>query len=306
MACEIPSYEIEAKAALQASISEPAVRYAIMSLRTLLHSRRREGSECKEFYHGLEQYNKAIASLVNKLSEADCGAVRLTLLCCQIFISIETLQRHHTTAVQHFIRGLSIMHNYNVRPAFDSMGNLVPSKYSDLPLVDVFAIKLLMHHPPMQGGSKISSTGGDDGGSKAVLSHLRGSLLLISESVLELLHKISSIRSKDEGVALLVEKLALLSRLDDWQTKALAFFASQCIAISKSADACYLLLFHAALKLVTRLSLTIPQEHAVAVAQAFGGFEFEEILSISKLSNTCQGYYKKAEAAPSGRPARWS
>lgn len=57
----------------------------------------------------IQQYNKAIERLQSHASSSTPQSVRVTLLCCLAFISLETLRGNHSVAVSHLTNGLRIL-----------------------------------------------------------------------------------------------------------------------------------------------------------------------------------------------------
>lgn len=57
----------------------------------------------------VEQYNKSIEKLQRHVRSSSLESIRVTLVCCLAFISLETLQANHDMAVSHLINGLRIL-----------------------------------------------------------------------------------------------------------------------------------------------------------------------------------------------------
>jgi len=143
-----------AETALQVSTSEACVRYAISSLSSIREDFDRQKEDVDHSHppapntdsspntrYALRQYNAAIVALSQKLSSATRESIYPTLICCQLFMSIEMSQLNYSSAGLHFIRGVRIMQEFQVRPSIDEHGNFLPARNPNLPLVDTFGIK---------------------------------------------------------------------------------------------------------------------------------------------------------------------
>ena len=144
-------YEQEARATLLASQSEPAVRHALASLRSLYATLEDHGHEFPDgrlavptVYHGLQEYHNAIVNLTDKLAVMDRRSCEVALVCCRLFISIETMQRDYVSVAEHYVRGMRIMHEAATRPYLDARGNVTPTQNGDFPKIDMFIIKIFM------------------------------------------------------------------------------------------------------------------------------------------------------------------
>ena len=109
------NYETEARATLSNS-SEPAIRHALVSLDALQKDFERHGDLSRMqtpmapgLRLGLQEYTNAVGLLANKISIATTSNIRCSLLCCQLFISIELGLNNFVSAVQHYLCGLTIM-----------------------------------------------------------------------------------------------------------------------------------------------------------------------------------------------------
>jgi hypothetical protein len=101
----------------QASLYEPAVLHAILSLSSMHkrdsfqksgHGRRAEGLDKYEKF-SLQQYTKAIRNLQPHLSNKDRGSVRVALITCVVFICLEFLSGHFKTAQAHLQSGMKLL-----------------------------------------------------------------------------------------------------------------------------------------------------------------------------------------------------
>ncbi len=93
------SYHTEARATL-ASLSDPAIRHALLSLNTLYQSFKAPSEVSSivgataparaSVHRVLEEYNTAVSSLASRLNgEPSLTSIRSALLCCQLFVSVE-------------------------------------------------------------------------------------------------------------------------------------------------------------------------------------------------------------------------
>ncbi|GAB1318746.1 Transcriptional regulatory protein moc3 [Madurella fahalii] len=57
----------------------------------------------------IQNYNKSIEQLKRHVGSSTAESIRITLVCCLAFISIETLRGNHAVAVTHLINGLRIL-----------------------------------------------------------------------------------------------------------------------------------------------------------------------------------------------------
>ena len=237
-------YEAEAKQVLQASVSDPAVRHAVLSLGSL-----RESLEAFEdvpfvirptpkFCYGVQQYSIALGSLARNLSNPSCSTLKSAILCCQVFISIELIRNDHAAATQHFNRGLNIMHQYRARAGFNNKGIFIPRGSAQVPSLDVFVIKmyaapckftdLLSHASDTTMLCTLGSgTGYQRPNESSKLPKLapdsRTQLARIAGSVLYFLDKISRVTSQEEANPLIFEKMALIKDLEEWEASFQSF-----------------------------------------------------------------------------------
>ncbi|KAJ5298373.1 NAD(P)-binding protein [Penicillium atrosanguineum] len=139
----------EARQVLQASLTDPPIRHAVSSLRALREDFETSGDgrasvaqQTPSYSYGLQQYCMALGGLASNLSSLGSNGLKSALLCCQIFISIEQVRENYAAMAQHIVRGLSIMYEYRARPHVVAASRLVPAHHGQLPLLDVFIIKL--------------------------------------------------------------------------------------------------------------------------------------------------------------------
>lgn len=103
---------------LQVSSTEPAVRHAVIALGSLheyLDNQKtliKYDLKHKGLHFSLQQYTKAIASLNQSLATGSRLPVEVILICCALFISIESLQGNYVTTARHLISGSSILSDW--------------------------------------------------------------------------------------------------------------------------------------------------------------------------------------------------
>ncbi|KAG4432973.1 hypothetical protein IFR05_011541 [Cadophora sp. M221] len=228
----------EARQVLQASLTDPTIRHAISSLKALRENLETAGDgpsslaqPTSNFQYGLQQYSIALRDLASNLSSPGSNGLKSALLCCQIFISIEQVQKNYAAMAQHIIRGLRIMHEYRARPSIAATNKLVPAYQDKLPLLDVFIIKLFL--APCKFADRPATTSISETTSSAcpISSHLqptgshdlcalapdmRPQLTRIAGSILVFLDKVSRVESVEAAHQLLSEKVALLDSLESW------------------------------------------------------------------------------------------
>ena len=228
----------EARQLLQASVTDPPIRHAVLSLRALREDLETSGDgpasvaqQTPSYFYGLQQYSKALGGLASNLQSPSSSALKSALLCCQIFISIEQVRKNYAAMAQHIIRGLRIMHEYRARPYLVATNTLTPAHHEQLPFLDVFIIKLFaapckFADPPT--AVDISRTTS----SLCLISHhqhpvasrnlrtiapdMRTELTTIAASTLEFLDKVSRVESVEIALRLMSERAALLDSLESW------------------------------------------------------------------------------------------
>ncbi len=230
----------EAKEVLQASLTNTPIRHAILSLRALREDFETLGNspatvtqQTPSYHYGLQQYNMALRGVASNLTSPDFNGLKLALLCCQVFISIEQVQENYSAMAQHIIRGLGIMQEYRARPSLVAGSNLIAASLSRLPFLDVFIIKLFaapckFADPPAitdVNGMRLSvgliSSRQQPAESRdfpMIAPDMRRELTKIAASALEFLDKVSQVRSVGTALQLLSEKAELLESLESWLT----------------------------------------------------------------------------------------
>ncbi|KAH8201705.1 hypothetical protein TruAng_004143 [Truncatella angustata] len=228
----------EARQVLQASLIDPPIRHAVMSLRALREDLEtsRDGSasvvqQTPNYNYGLQQYCTALGGLASNLSSPGANGLKSTLLCCQIFISIEQVRGNYSAMAQHIIRGLRIMQEYRARPDFVAEDKLAPANHETLPFLDVFIIKLFaapckFADPPAtadMGGTTLSGVlishhqpPAESRHFHTIAPNMRTELTRIAKSTLEFLGKVSRVESVGNALRLLSDKAALLDSLKSW------------------------------------------------------------------------------------------
>lgn len=216
----------EARQVLQASLTDPPIRHALLSLRTLREDVEKfgDGQQTSSYHYGLQQYTTALGGLASNLSSPSPNGLKSALLCCQIFMSIEQVRKNFAGMAQHIIRGLNIMHEYRARPSFIAPNKLVPANHDQLPLLDVFVIKMFaapckFTTPP----TAVEATGtlphqqpAESRDLRTIAPEMRTELARISALTLEFLDRVSQIKTEEIALQLLSEKAALLDSLEKW------------------------------------------------------------------------------------------
>ena len=233
----------EARELLEASVTNSAIRHAISSLKSFRHdleltanpptgtSPPLQGSTPQS---GLEQYCAAMGVLASQLSfpmGTNDRLLRSAMLCCQIFISIEQTRGNFSIMAKHILQGLNIMHEHGARPIL-SASELLPAKHDDLPMLDVFIIKLfaapckfadrrLTAASSCEAGTlgeqcSMERQPGGSTGSQTIAPDMRAALTGIAASALRYLESVSDCRSLAQAMRLAEEKTRLLEVLELW------------------------------------------------------------------------------------------
>ncbi|CAM1500931.1 Fc.00g100930.m01.CDS01 [Cosmosporella sp. VM-42] len=228
----------EARQILQASLSDPPIRHAVLSLRALREDLETSGDgpvlvaqQTPSYNYGLQRYSMALRGLASKLSSAGSDGLKSALLCCQVFISIEQVRGNFAAMALHIIRGLSIMHEYRARPYVVAADKLVPAHYGQLPFLDVFLIKLFAapckFAEPSATGDVSGTTSSvclssphqqpiEPRDLRTIAPNMRTELVRIAASTLKFLAKVSQVESIGNALRLISEKGALLNSLESW------------------------------------------------------------------------------------------
>lgn len=228
----------EARQVLQASLTDPPIRHAVLSLRALREDLETAGDgpasvarQSPSYHYGLQQYSMALGRLASNLSSPGSNRMKSALLCCQIFISIEQVRKNYAAMAQHLIQGLRIMREYRARPDFVAANKLLPAYHDQLPFLDVFIIKLFaapckFADPPATtdlSGTTLSvcldsphQQPVESPDLRRIAPNMRTELTRIATSALEFLGKVSQVESVGIALQLLSEKAALLDSLESW------------------------------------------------------------------------------------------
>ena len=228
----------EARQVLQASLTDPHIRHAVLSLRALREDLETSGDgpasvaqHTPSYHYGLQQYNMALGGLASNLSSPGSNELKSALLCCQIFISIEQVRKNYAAMAQHIIHGLRIMQEYRAQPDLVAANKLVPAHHDQLPFLDVFIIKLFaapckFADPPATAdvsGTTLSAClisphqqPVESRDLRKIAPDMRTELTRIAASTLEFLGKMSQVDTVGNALLLQSEKAALLDSLESW------------------------------------------------------------------------------------------
>lgn len=252
--------EEEAREILRASLTDPLIRHALLSLRTLREDVERfgDGQQTPSYHHGVQQYTTALGSLASYLSFPNPSGLKSALLCCQIFISIEQVRKNFGAMARHIILGLNIMHEYRARPSFVGPNKLVPANHDQLPLLDVFIIKMFAAPCKFTDPSAVVEASGTLSHQQSAESHdlrtivpdMRTELRRVSALTLDFLDRVSRIVNEGTALQLLSEKAALLMSLESWLINLESVQAELQPLRSEPISVSFLRIFHSILKLV--------------------------------------------------------
>lgn len=221
---------------LQASLTDPAIRFAVSSLRSL-----REDLETSEYFavsaakklpsyghdHGLQQYCEVLGDLAAKLSSPDSTQTESALFCCQLFISIEQARGSYVAMARHMIHGLSIMHEFRTRCTFAAVNQSMP-EHDQTPQLDVFIIKLFA--APCMFADHSASTATtvavcpmslpqqsfETRNLSAIAPDTRAALTKIASKALQFLARASNPESADPSPEAALQVASLLDALQSW------------------------------------------------------------------------------------------
>ena len=262
----------EARQLLKASLTDPSVRDALSSLRVLREDLETSGEypmriadQTPGFEYGLQQYNMALAGLTSKMSSTGSNGLKSALLCCHIFISIEQVQDNHSAMVQHIIQGLRIMREYGPRPHLSTDKDLTLPLHDQLPLLDVFIIKLFTAPCKFAQLSKTTQSGqatppasatlprqrlAEASKFRTIIPNIRTKLTRIAASMLEFLGKVLQVKSAENAIHLLPEKASLLDSLDSWLIDVKSFQAELDPSDPGPISLSFMRMFHLVLNVV--------------------------------------------------------
>lgn len=228
----------EALQVLRASFTDSPIRHAISSLKALRKDLETSGDnpasvaqQTPTYHYGLQQYNMALRGLASDMSLQGSNGVKPALLCCQLFISIEQVQKNYASMAQHIIQGLRIMHQYQARPSLIAPDSILPAYHTRLPYLDVFIIKLFaapckFADPPTGAGiDGMTSSGCLESPRQEIVKprehciiapNMRTKLTTIAASTLVFLSNVEQIETVEVGLRLMSERAALLDSLASW------------------------------------------------------------------------------------------
>ncbi|KAF5687186.1 transcriptional regulatory moc3 [Fusarium denticulatum] len=259
------TYEKEARLTLAAA-SESAIKYALASLNTLrrVHAERGSGSAAGQvttsLQRGIQEYTNSLGALATRLADNEVATRKAVLLCCQMFISIETALNNFRSAIQHFVRGVQIMHQCG-RPSSDVM--------DEMPNVDLFTIKMFLTCPDRLFTFPPESLAMVGMGRQAVddlhrpslcqsMLHAR-QLASISMAIISLLERTRRQTSIEMMVSAQAEQLQLLDYLDKWRNlfAPVLSLATESTPLNASLAALFTMLFYC----ILRFSLNMAFQH---------------------------------------------
>ncbi|KAJ4265998.1 hypothetical protein NW762_003971 [Fusarium torreyae] len=225
--------EQEASQVLQASLTDSTLRHALLSLRALREDLESTGvtpkffaKQTPSYNYGLQQYSMALSGLASNLSTPSSEGLKSILLCCQVLISIEQVRGNFAAMGLHIIRGLSIMREYRGRPHLSTTNRLIPApaQYSQLPLLDIFIIKMFVAPCKFSEPSAAVDSGGvtppaasESCYVRLIAPNMRTDLKRIATLTMEFLTSVSQVKSPEDALQLVAKKAALLDSLDSWQ-----------------------------------------------------------------------------------------
>jgi hypothetical protein len=279
----------EAKQILQASLTDPPIRHAVLSLKALREDLEAFGDiptsveqQTPHYDNGLQQYCIALGGLASQLSSPDSNVLRSVLLCCQIFISIEQVRGDYVVMAKHIIQGLGIMRENRARPHVDAANKLVPARLEQLPFLDVFIIKMFAapcKFTDHQGATDTSATTvpvrGTSSNEQAVKSrdlrtiapNMRTELTRIATSTIEFLSKVSNLKATRDIRQLFCEKAFLLYSLDSWLSNLEHMHAEATSFRPELISVSFMRLFYHILRIVLLGTLSaLPNLHVVLQA----------------------------------------
>jgi hypothetical protein len=204
------------------ALSDPAIRHALISFdvfsaifetnHNILATK--NGARLPNVHRGLKEYSTAVSSLASSLGGET--SVHVTLLCCQLFISIELALGDFASATEHFIRGLRIMHQYRARPDVDDLGKISMCSNLNLPHLDYFVIKLFVFDPPNSEGITQSVVFGPVAAGITSQNDARSELMALSTQTLEFLNKLSILSNQSKIATIVAQKSNILTKLQSW------------------------------------------------------------------------------------------
>ncbi|KAH7155996.1 hypothetical protein EDB81DRAFT_840216 [Dactylonectria macrodidyma] len=276
-------YQNEARAIL-ANLSDPAIRHALNSLSALhdgLEERRYtaiiDGRSPFVNERSLDAYNAAVSSLASRLREEPSRtSAQTTLVCCQMFVSIEVMMGDYRTAFQHFLLGLRIMYQYQSRPGVSDSGLVVPCLNPGFPHLDAFAIKLFASGYP--GPRHLSTCQRAYRGPMAIAAktllcyQARSDLSALSVQVLEFLSRLTDLRSHSQVAELKMKRAGILGCLQSWEQmyfKTVQEIMRGTSAIRVRFGTAFCLLLYRVLKVVVNLAMNVSPDDVEGLERDF-------------------------------------
>lgn len=228
----------EAKQILQASCDDSLVKCAVLSLKALREDLEKFGDDpdstvrhTSGHKHGLQQYHRSLGGLAASLCCPTTSTLTSALLCCQVFIGIEQIRKDHTARTQHIIQGLAITREYRARPGIDGLRRFLPARNPQLPLLDVFIIRVFaapckfkdrpatcfrIADSSLTCSSARGQISTEVRRTRKIAPDTRTELIKIAVSTLNFLDSIAQIKSADAALKMLHERASLLGGLRSW------------------------------------------------------------------------------------------
>jgi hypothetical protein len=224
-------FELEALRILQSSLRSSSVYQALACMRMFRKLLMKHGDistlkngDSSGYRRSISEYNIVVARVIQQLSRNDSQTVEVALNCCQLFITIDIMQRQYASSIRHFVYGLQIMRACCTRPQLDSAREeIVPSMHQGLADVDIFVIKLftapcpftehLMSELSLEERGKTHAANNSSPRQIDFMTH-RQTLQSLAAETVYLLSKVSSMTSVHEALALIQEENQLLVKLD--------------------------------------------------------------------------------------------
>ncbi|KAK1240992.1 hypothetical protein MKX08_000966 [Trichoderma sp. CBMAI-0020] len=285
------SYEAEARATLCAT-SDPAVHHALTSLNAL---RRAFEEQCGRLLpppkllchsstpgvkYGIHEYVLAIRSLSTKILDSNYNAssIKSTLLCCQMFISIELALDDFSSATQHFIRGLRIMHEYVTRQYLSEDGVVIAAQFLNMPAVDVFTIKLFL--TPCPSGLTddfLLSTDAEPSMDMVLLTERAAvvqanmRLATLGRFTLQLLKEVSQLSPTSSVPKLVKHRSEILEQLQEWRKSFAIIEKSRVCQMTSQArlGTTFSVFFNMVLQVIAKLAIRAPASEVKTTEPVF-------------------------------------
>ncbi|KAF5598616.1 transcriptional regulatory moc3 [Fusarium pseudocircinatum] len=210
---------------------------------------------------GIQEYTNSLGALATRLADNEVATRKAALLCCQMFISIETALNNFTSAIQHFVRGVQIMHQYG-RPSSDVV--------DEMPNVDLFTIKMFLTCPNRLFTFSPESLGIVEIGQQMFhdldrpnvcqnMLHARQQLASTSMAVISLLERTRRQTSIEMMVSAQAEQLQLLNHLGEWRNlfAPILSLATESTPLDARLAALFTMLFYC----ILRFSLNMAFQH---------------------------------------------